>query len=273
MKSNIELLRAYFKKKTRVIIAFSGGVDSGLLLYLAHKTLGVENVLAVIVDTDFTFTKETDEAIRFCKDNSIRYKKIQVDFSHRQDILENSPSRCYLCKQTMFAPIIDIKEQRGYEAVVEGTNADDLSDFRPGMRATEELGVEKPYLLFGIGKKYIRHLASLYKLPFARKPAMCCAATRIIYGEMISVSKLNMIRAAEHFLRDELGIEQVRVRFSKYMAIIETDEKGRRNVLKHRLEIVAAVRRLGFQRVLFDLEGYKKAGKREINEKKTAGLV
>lgn len=256
----IDMLKAYFYGKKRVLIAFSGGVDSGLLLYISNKVnpAGTE---AAVIKMDFVFPRETRDAVTFCKDYGIKYKVFEVSFANKNYIWNNGLLRCYYCKKEMFAPVSRYAAATGINLIVEGSNVDDKSDFRPGMRATGELGIEKPYITFGITKKYIRSLSARYKLPFAHKPSMCCAATRIMPGERITIKKLEKIISAEGFLHS-IGLSDVRVRNMENNAVIELPNNEWPFFFKKKDEVLRYFRELKFSRILFDIEGYRAVGKR-----------
>jgi len=240
-----------------VAIAFSGGVDSTLLLKVAHDVLR-ENAVAVTVRSHVLTDRELCDAIGFCKEESIEHIILDVDELQIEGFAENPPDRCYLCKTEVLKRIRQTAGEKGIRFVAEGSNLDDDSDYRPGMRAVQEQGVLSPLRDAFLTKEEIRMLSNQLGLKTWDKPSFACLASRIPYGEIITAQKLSMIERAEGKLAD-LGLRQLRVRCHGNLARIETDEEGFRLFSDRsiREEIYRFFREIGFEYTAIDLLGYR----------------
>ena len=262
-KNKLNLLREYLGQLKNTAVAFSGGVDSSLLLAVASEVLG-KNVIAVTARSAFFSKRELNESERFCESLGVRQIFADCDVLRNSCITENPVNRCYLCKKDVFSKIISCVRENNFSSVCEGTNADDLSDFRPGMQAVKELGVKSPLLECGFHKAEIRELLSEMKFSVAAKPSMACLASRIPYGEEITAAKLMMVEKAENFLK-ELGAGQVRVRLhGENLCRIEVPEGEMQNVFAQREKIVSEFSSLGFKYVSLDLCGYRTGSLNEV---------
>ncbi|MBQ6430566.1 MAG: ATP-dependent sacrificial sulfur transferase LarE [Oscillospiraceae bacterium] len=240
-----------------VAVAFSAGVDSTYLLQLAHDTLG-ERAFAVTAVTGTFPEKERREAENFCAGQGVRLVMLRMDVFGIDGFCENPPDRCYLCKKELFRRIADAARENGARFVIEGSNADDKGDYRPGMRAIEELGVRSPLMEAGLTKHDVRTLSKEHGLHTWDKPSFACLATRIAYGECITPEKLMMIDNAEQRLAD-LGFRQYRVRMQNGAARIELlpEDVGKLLSPALRDEIRGYYHQLGFKYVSLDLDGYR----------------
>ncbi len=249
-----ELLRGY----GRVAIGFSGGVDSTLLLRVAVDELGAAHVLAVIADTPSLPRSEFEEARRLAAGMGVEPLVIDPDELSDPAYAANSAERCYFCKKHLFQRIAEAAAAGGFNAVLDGNNADDEDDYRPGRRAAKELGVRSPLLEAGLTKAEIRRLSARLGLPTADKPAMACLASRIPYGTPVTAEALAQIERAEAALRSA-GFTQCRVRHHGEVARIEIPpvELGRLVAEDARTRVVAGVKAAGYRFVTVDLQGYR----------------
>ena len=253
-KKKLNQLEKRITELGRVAVAYSSGVDSTFLLKTAHDLLG-DNAIAITAKS-FCFMKaETKEAEEFCKKEGI--KQIIVEFNplEVEEFKNNVPQRCYFCKKALFGKIKEIAENCGISHVLDGTNADDLSDYRPGMKALEELGIISPLLDAGLTKNDIRLLSEEKGLATFNKPSFACLATRIPYGEAITKDALLQIEKAEERLC-ELGFKQYRVRKHGNIARIEVLKEELSKAVELESEIAPYFKSLGFAYVTLDLEGF-----------------
>ena len=204
-------LCAALSREKKLAVAFSAGVDSTLLLKAAVNTLGNENVLAVTALSASFPEREADEADVFTRGIGVSRVTVEVDQLSIPGFRENPANRCYLCKNVLFTQMMEAAREKGFTVMAEGSNVDDLSDYRPGLKAIEELGVMSPLREAGLTKAEIRELSSELGLPTWNKPSFACLATRFVYGETISDEKLRRVELGERLLQD-LGFKQFRVR-------------------------------------------------------------
>ena len=236
-------------------VAFSGGVDSTLLLAAAKEALG-DRCVAYTVRSPFFPAREAEEAAALCQRLGVEQVALTVDTLALPGVAENPPERCYLCKRAVLGAILDSAARRGIAHVVEGSNVDDRGDYRPGARAVRELGVRSPLLEAGLTKAEIRKLSKKLRLPTAAKPAMACLASRVPTGETLTPETLRRVEAAEEYLHG-LGLTQVRVRVHGDVARIEALPGEFRRLRRHAAEADGKLKALGFRYVALDLGGYK----------------
>lgn len=238
-------------------VAFSGGVDSTLLLRVARDVLG-ENVLAVTVVSAVESARDVEEAGRIAAELGARWRRLDVDEREIDGFTDNPPDRCYRCKKDLFTRIAAIARGEGLGCVMEASNADDRGDYRPGMRAVAELGIASPLLEAGLSKDDVRALSRELGLEGWNRPSSACLASRIPYGEAITREKLRRIEEAEAFLRSR-GFAQCRVRHHGVLARIEVEPDLVARLLEPSLREAALrrLRELGFKYVTVDLQGYR----------------
>ena len=241
----------------RVAVAFSGGVDSTLLLRVAHDTLG-DQAVAFTLSLHSTPAREIEAAREFCREHGIHQVVIELDELAIPGFRENPPDRCYHCKRTIFAKMLAAADAGGFGHLVEGSNVDDLGDYRPGNRAIRELGVKSPLLEAGFTKADVRALSQQLGLPTWDKPSAACLASRFAYGEPITDEGLARVDAAETFLRD-LGFGQARVRVHGTLARIEVEPERIEELAAEpsRSKALQRLQELGFGYITLDLVGYR----------------
>jgi uncharacterized protein len=238
-------------------VAFSGGVDSSLLLCAAHEALG-DRVLAVTARSPLYCAGERADAERVARRIGARHIFIDSDVLSLPEVRHNRPDRCYHCKRHGFAVIRDVARREGLREVLEGSNVDDLSDDRPGWRAVQELGIRSPLIDIGLTKSEIRELARARDLPIWDKPSRACLASRVPFNEELIEERLRRIDAAEEAIQ-ALGFRQLRVRDHGTLARIEVppEDVERLASRETRAALVAALRRVGYRFIALDLEGYR----------------
>ncbi len=246
----------------KIIVAFSGGVDSTYLLAKAKQILG-ENVIAVLAASETFPDREYDAAVDFAKNNGIRLIETRIYELTNESFASNSPDRCYHCKAGLFSKLNDIAKKNDISFVVDGSNSDDLLDYRPGTKAKEEQGVRSPLQEARLTKEEIRVLSKNLGLPTWDKPSFACLSSRIPYGVPITQSKIDQLDRSEEFLL-KLGFKQVRVRHHGEIARIEVVPDEMKMVLKHREAIYAELQGLGFTYVSMDIQGYRTGSMNEV---------
>ncbi len=255
LQEKFNRLKEYLKSLGSVAVAFSGGVDSTFLLKAAHDVLG--NRVIAVTARSCTFPKrELDETVRFCAKEKIRHIIVDSNELEMEGFRKNPVNRCYLCKKNLFSKIIKIAAENGIKNIAEGSNTDDVGDYRPGMTAVRELNVKSPLMEAGLSKEDIRALSKDIGLPTWNKPSFACLSSRFVYGETISREKLAMVDRAEQLLID-LKFSQVRVRIHNNLARIEVSPEEFERLLKNRERIVSEFKKYGFLYVTMDLTGYR----------------
>ncbi len=265
-------LEDYFSQQEGAIIAYSGGVDSALLAYIAHRTLG-DRMVAVLADSPSLSRRECRSAVAFAEKHRIPLKVVHTQELEDPFYQANQGNRCYYCKKELFEKLKVL--QRELEASLKetswplfyGMNQDDLGDHRPGHQAAKEADILAPYVIFGIDKDAIRSICTFYKLDIADKPAMPCMSSRIAYGESVTAKKLVQVEKAEDFIYD-LGIPIFRVRHHGDTARIEISPQHFATILKNREAISKRFHELGFTYVSLDLDGFKSGSLNEVLKRK-----
>lgn len=249
-------MKGYMKED--VLIAFSGGVDSSLLLKLAcmqAKETG-KQVYAVFLHTMLHPAMEAENARVIARQMGARFETIEINELEQAGIMDNPKNRCYLCKKCLFKKVIEKAKEFGATYILEGTNEDDLHVYRPGIQAVKELGIKSPLAEAGMTKKEVRELASELELPVSNKPSMPCLVTRFPYGTHLEYREMEKVDAGEAFLR-QLGCYNVRVRVHDTIARIEVDKTDFGRILDNQNVILQTFKRLGYSYITLDLEGFR----------------
>jgi len=258
MQDKYHRLQELLKKLSKVVVAYSGGVDSTFLLKVAVDTLGTKNVLACISAGVVEPKHVLQRAKKNAKDFGVRLQTIDTDELADANFTANKADRCFHCKSHLCQVLLDIAKECGFRHVIFGTNYDDLDDFRPGNRAMKVFGVRSPLAEAKLTKNDIRQLSRQLNLPTADMPASPCLASRISYGLEVTEKRLKQIEQAEDFLR-ALGLIEFRVRHHDTIARIEVNPQDIEKVAAEpfRSQIVDKIKSLGFKFVTVDLQGYR----------------
>lgn len=241
-----------------IMVAFSGGVDSSLLLKAACDSAGRtgKKVYAVTIQTALHPMEDMEVAGRVAKEMGAVHVILSVDELADAGIEDNPVDRCYRCKKLLFQKMKQKAQELCVPVILEGTNADDLTVYRPGIRAIRELGITSPLALLGITKAEVRQLAGEYGISVSNRPSAPCLATRFPYGTRLCMDKMKQVDQGEAYLRS-LGLYNVRIRVHGEVARIEVDDKDMPVVLPHRKELVSRLEALGFLYVTLDLKGFR----------------
>jgi uncharacterized protein len=262
-------LEEVLKPLRKVVLAFSGGVDSTFLLAVLSKD-PERQVIAVTALSPTHPQQEREEARCLAQQFSVEHREITGDEIYLEAFRDNSPDRCYHCKKHLFSRIDEIRCREGLEAVLDGSNVDDLSDFRPGLRALQELGVRSPLQEAGLTKADIRALSQGMGLRTWNKPSLACLASRIPYGTEITEEALTRIDRCEAFLLERIQ-GSVRVRYHGTLARIEVEHAAIPELIRHGEAVVRFFKEQGFAYVTVDLEGYQTGSMNEVLEGEQKG--
>ncbi len=236
-------------------VAFSGGVDSSLLLYRAHR-VKKKGIIALTIRTPYIPAREIEESVVFAKKYGIRHEIIDLEFP--DTVRNNTEQRCYFCKKTIFTELLNYAQENNFRHVIDGSNADDSGEFRPGLKALTEMGIRSPLMEAGLTKSEIRELSKTEGLDLWDKPAMACLLTRIPYNTVVTVEMLRMIEKAEEILF-EMGYPGTRVRIHGDLARIECLPGYLEKIIRSpaREQIITNLKKTGFRFVTLDLQGYR----------------
>jgi pyridinium-3,5-biscarboxylic acid mononucleotide sulfurtransferase len=254
-QSKLALASALVRELESVVVAYSGGVDSTLVLKIALDALGQRAVAVTAVSASLP-AGELAAAEAVARGLGIQLTKLETNEIDDADYRANTEARCYFCKRDVYGALLRFARQQGIGHVVDGLNLDDLADRRPGRKAAQEAGVRSPLAEVGLSKAEVRELSRVFSLPTWDKPSMACLSSRIPYGRAVTRQALAQIDRAEQVLRG-VGLRQVRVRHHDKLARIEVEPTEFSTLLVHRESIVRALRDLGYDYVTLDLLGYR----------------
>lgn len=255
LQSRYDELTARIRSFNNVVVAFSAGVDSTLLVKASVDALGSENVIAATGLSDTYPDEEMQEARELAEEIGVEHVLCKTEELTDPRYAQNSHQRCFFCKSELYSHLERVREQRGFDVIIDGTNADDLGDHRPGLRAARNLGVLSPYEEIGMTKDEIRQISNALDLRTWDKPAFACLSSRFPYGTPITVEKLKQVAEAERVLR-QLGFRGFRVRHHDAIARIEVSPEDFPRIIEHHDEIQAGIKDAGYRFVTLDLKGY-----------------
>lgn len=251
-----DVLKRRLRELESAVVAFSGGVDSAVVVSVAYQELN-RHMIAVLGVSPAVPLRDRETAMQFCRDRNIPFQEIETEEFRNSNYTSNPENRCYFCKRELFETLVRLAKQLQFKAVVDGTNSSDLSGHRPGLLAGEEFSIVTPLVDAGFTKADVRRLAQeLHLSEVASKPATACLASRVTTGIVLSPELLHRIDRAEDFVRS-LGIQQVRVRHHDTMARIEVGRDEVKTLLHARESVTHALKYLGWTSVTLDLAGYR----------------
>lgn len=265
LETKIKRLIEIFKSMEKVIVAFSGGVDSTFLLRMAKETLGIENVLAVTALSPLYPERELKGAKGITEEMGVRHLLVESNELEIKGFLENPPNRCYFCKRELFNELKKLAIQENISYIVEGSTLDDEMDFRPGKKAIQELNIQSPLVEALFSKTDVREASKALGLSTWDKPSFACLASRFPYGMEITEEGLKMVDDAENFLFG-LGFKQVRVRHYGKLARIEILKEEMPHLMKDPLreKVVSQFKKIGYHYVTVDLQGFRSGSMNEV---------
>jgi len=265
LKEKFDRLKEIFHSMQKVLVAYSGGVDSTLLLRVAMDSLGEGNVLAVTASSPLYPHRELERAKKMSREMGVRHIVIESNELEIEGFSKNPPNRCYYCKRKLFEELVALAGEEGIDSVVEGSTLDDDKDHRPGMAAVQELGIRSPLKEAMFTKEEVRALSNALGLSTWDKPSFACLASRFPYGEEITVEGLKMVNQAEEFLFG-LGFKQVRVRHYGRLARIEVNPEEVERFLEPRLrgDVIRRLKAMGYSYITLDLEGFRSGSMNEV---------
>lgn len=266
MKNNIERLNNYFKdlRSKNICIAFSGGVDSSLVLKTA--VLSGKNIYAVMFNTKLHPCREEAEAREIAGKIGIEITVMNIDEFSNPEILKNPINRCYICKKMLFTELLNFAKEKSCDVVLDGTNFDDYGQYRPGIKALNELGVRSPLAELKMTKAEVREAAKELGLEVHNKPSAPCMATRFPYDTNITIEALEKVEEAEEFIKS-LGITQCRVRVHGDIVRLEVEENDFTSILKEKQSIIVKLKTLGYTYITLDIEGFRSGSMDVLIEK------
>lgn len=264
LQAKYERLRGLIEAMGRVIVAFSGGVDSTVVLKVALDALGRENVLAATGVSPSLPQRELQSVKELAATIAAPLELIQTSEMDSPNYTANPTNRCYYCKTELYSKLTDVAAARNYSVILNGLNLDDTGDFRPGMSAAREWNIRSPLLEAKLTKADVRALANKLNLPNWEKPALACLSSRIPYGTPVTIRSLSQIERAEDFLRDH-GFTNVRVRHHSTLARIEVDSADLPRLLEEplRTNLIQRLKDLGYTYVTIDLQGFRSGSNNE----------
>ncbi len=267
----IKELISWFKDKHRVLVALSGGVDSALVAYASYKALG-NDAIAVTADYRTLARDELEYAKRVTEEIGIRHILIEYDELEDENFVRNDEMRCFYCRERLAKHLIEVAEREDIDTIVDGTNADDVKEYRPGLKALSAHGIRSPLLELGIGKQEVRSLAMYVGLSVYDKPSDACLASRLAYGVMVTKERLRIVEKAEYIVKRIFNVRQVRVRVHEHNGyVLARIEVGRdeRSMLfdESKLDMLDdMLKALGFTYVSIDARGYRSGSLVILNE-------